>query len=108
MLHWFQFLCQSFWFTIRNYDYKIKEGYLLDVTSLLFWLISGKKISLQNCTDMGCLPSFDRRTLAGKLGFSDGNFEASMVSLHLIYVIRVWSCKAGMMLCTEMKKGRVK
>ena len=57
---------------------------------------------------MDCLLSFNRRTLKEKLALLDEDFEAWMVSLHLLFMVRVCSCGAGMTLCTEMKKGRVK
>ena len=57
---------------------------------------------------MDCLPPFNRRTLEKKLAFSDEDFEACMVSLHLLFMVSVCSCGAGIALCTEMRKGRVK
>ena len=57
---------------------------------------------------MDCLLSFSRRTLEERLALLEEDFEAWMVSLHLLFIVRVCSCGAEMTLCTEMKKGRVK
>ena len=57
---------------------------------------------------MDCLLSFSRRTLEERLALLEEDFEAWMVSLHLLFMVHVCSCGAGMTLCTEMKKGMVK
>ena len=67
-----------------------------------------KERSVQNIyLDIDCLLSFNRRTLEEKLALLDKDFEAWVIFLHLLFIIRVYCCEAGMTLFSEMKKERV-